>query len=93
MRRFGLLVAGLALLAGVAATVSGGATQAKARWVITDLGTLGGRRAALARFPRITLVWQARSTSAAKSSAGPIRGTAEPRSCGRADICGHWAWT
>ena len=42
MRRFALLIAGLALLAGVAATLSGGATQAEARWVITDLGTLGG---------------------------------------------------
>jgi len=42
MRRFVLLVAGLALLAGVAAAVSGGGTQAQARWVITDLGTLGG---------------------------------------------------
>ena len=42
MRRFVLLVAGLALLAGFAATVSGGATQAETRWVITDLGTLGG---------------------------------------------------
>lgn len=43
MRRFGLLLlVGLALLAGAAATVSGGATQAKTRWVITDLGTLGG---------------------------------------------------
>ena len=41
MRRFVLLVAGLALLAGVAATVSGGATQHQARWVIADLGTLG----------------------------------------------------
>ena len=39
MRRFALLVAGLALLAGVAATVSGGRTQAATRWVITDLGT------------------------------------------------------
>ena len=43
MRRFALLVAGLALLAGVAAAVSGGATQAQPRWVITDLGTLGGK--------------------------------------------------
>ena len=43
MRRFALLVAGLALLAGVAATVSGGGTQAESRWVITDLGTLGGK--------------------------------------------------
>jgi probable HAF family extracellular repeat protein len=42
MRRFALLVAGLALLAGIAATVSGGGTQAQPRWVITDLGTLGG---------------------------------------------------
>src|SRR4249919_1854436 len=42
MRRFMLLVAGLALLAGVATAVSGGATQAKTHWVITDLGTLGG---------------------------------------------------
>jgi uncharacterized membrane protein len=41
MRRFALLLAGLALVAGVAATVSGGGTQAKTRWVITDLGTLG----------------------------------------------------
>jgi len=41
MRRFALLVAGLALLTGVAATVSGGGTQAEARWVIRDLGTLG----------------------------------------------------
>ena len=38
MRWFALLVAGLALLAGFAATVSGGATQAQARWVVTDLG-------------------------------------------------------
>ena len=38
MRCFALLIAGLALLAGVAAAVSGGATQAKTRWVITDLG-------------------------------------------------------
>ena len=38
MRWFALLVAGLALLAGVAAAVSGGATQEQARWVITDLG-------------------------------------------------------
>jgi len=43
MRRFVLLVAGLALLAGFAASMSGGGTQAEARWVITDLGTLGGR--------------------------------------------------
>ena len=43
MRRLMLLVAGLALLAGFAATVSGGGTQAEARWVITDLGTLGGK--------------------------------------------------
>lgn len=42
MRRFALLVAGLALLAGVAATVSGGGMQADARWVISDLGTFGG---------------------------------------------------
>ena len=42
MRRFVLLAVGLALLAGVAVTVSGGATQAQPRWVITDLGTLGG---------------------------------------------------
>jgi len=44
MRCFALLIAGLALLAGVAAAVSGGATQAKTRWVITDLGTLPGLR-------------------------------------------------
>jgi probable HAF family extracellular repeat protein len=43
MRRLALLVAGLALLAGVAAAVSGGGKQAEARWVITDLGTLGGK--------------------------------------------------
>jgi probable HAF family extracellular repeat protein len=42
MHRFVLFVAGLALLAGVAATMSGGGTQVEARWVITDLGTLGG---------------------------------------------------
>lgn len=41
MRRFVLLVAGLALVAGVAATVSGGGMQSETRWVITDLGTLG----------------------------------------------------
>ena len=44
MRRFMLFVAGLALLAGAVAAVSGGGTQAQARWVITDLGTLGGKR-------------------------------------------------
>jgi probable HAF family extracellular repeat protein len=43
MRRFALLVFLVALLAGVAATVSGGGTQAEARWVIRDLGTLGGQ--------------------------------------------------
>ena len=43
MRRFALLVAGLALIAAVTATVSGCATQAQARWVIRDLGTLGGK--------------------------------------------------
>ena len=42
MRRLILLVAGLALLAGVAATVSGGGTQTQTGWVIRDLGTLGG---------------------------------------------------
>jgi len=41
MRRSALLVAGLALLAGVTATVSGGATQTQARWVITDLAWCG----------------------------------------------------
>jgi len=40
MHRLALLVAGLALLAGVAATLSGSATQAEARWVITDLGVI-----------------------------------------------------
>ena len=43
MRRLGLLVVGLALLAAFAATVSGGGTQAQADWVIRDLGTLGGK--------------------------------------------------
>jgi uncharacterized membrane protein len=45
MRWFALLVAGLALLAGVAAAVSGGGMQAQARWVITDLGTLADSQA------------------------------------------------
>ena len=39
MRRLARLAVGLALLAGVAAALSGGGTQAKTRWVITDLGT------------------------------------------------------
>ena len=39
MRRFALLVVGLLILAGIVATVSGGARQAEMRWVITDLGT------------------------------------------------------
>jgi probable HAF family extracellular repeat protein len=43
MRRFALLVFGLALLAGIAATVSGGTTCVETRWVITDLGMLRGR--------------------------------------------------
>ena len=38
MRRFALLVVGLALFAAIAAAVSGGATQAKLRWVVRDLG-------------------------------------------------------
>jgi probable HAF family extracellular repeat protein len=74
MRWFGLLVVGLALLAGVVATVSGGATQAEMRWVITDLGTLGGESGARAinnrgqvvgwsrtavRGPRHAFLWQA----------------------------------
>jgi probable HAF family extracellular repeat protein len=43
MRRIALLVAGMALLACVVAAVSGGATKADAQWVVTDLGTLGGK--------------------------------------------------
>jgi probable HAF family extracellular repeat protein len=42
MRRFLWLSLGALLLAGVAVASSGGATQAEGRWVITDLGTLGG---------------------------------------------------
>jgi probable HAF family extracellular repeat protein len=53
MRRFTLLMAGLALVAGAAATVTGGARQAvrlhaeagasaQARWVVTDLGASFG---------------------------------------------------
>ncbi len=42
MRRFALLIGGLALLAGIAATVSGATTQAETHWVVSDLGTLGG---------------------------------------------------
>lgn len=38
MRRLLLLLAGLLALASVAVTSSGGATQAEARWVITDIG-------------------------------------------------------
>ena len=37
-----LLLVGLLALTGVVVTSSGGGTQAQARWVITDLGTLGG---------------------------------------------------
>ena len=42
MRRLLLLLIGLLALAGVAVASSGGATKAQARWVIGDLGTLGG---------------------------------------------------
>jgi probable HAF family extracellular repeat protein len=42
MRRFLWLSLGALLLASVAVASSGGATQSEARWVITDLGTLGG---------------------------------------------------
>jgi probable HAF family extracellular repeat protein len=42
MRRVTLLLAGFTLLASVASASSAGGTQAEARWVITDLGTLGG---------------------------------------------------
>ena len=42
MRRLLLLLVGLVALASVAVASSGGATQAQPRWVITDLGTLGG---------------------------------------------------
>ena len=65
MRRFALLLVGLALLAGVAAGVSGGATQAKTRWVITDLGQ--GRAIAIndsgqvvvsVGYPERSLLWQ-----------------------------------
>jgi probable HAF family extracellular repeat protein len=38
-----LLLVGLLALTGVVVTSSGGATQAQPRWVITDLGTLGGK--------------------------------------------------
>ncbi|HSG13644.1 MAG TPA: hypothetical protein VLA22_07225 [Gaiellaceae bacterium] len=43
MRRALWMSLSVLLLAGVAVASSGGATQAEARWVITDLGTLGGR--------------------------------------------------
>jgi probable HAF family extracellular repeat protein len=43
MRRLLSLLVGLLALAGVVAASSGGANQAKPRWVITDLGTLSGR--------------------------------------------------
>jgi probable HAF family extracellular repeat protein len=43
MRRVGLLVVGFFLLAGMPAAVSGGVTRVEARWLITDLGTLGGQ--------------------------------------------------
>lgn len=46
MRRFAQLVAGLVLLAGVVATVSGGGTRAQPRWGITDLGTFAGPESA-----------------------------------------------
>jgi probable HAF family extracellular repeat protein len=42
MRRFLMLIAGCVMLASFLVATSGGATQAQARWVITDLGTLGG---------------------------------------------------
>jgi len=61
-----LLVAGLALAAGVAASMSGGGTEAQARWVITDLGTLGG----------------AESYAAAINSKGRVVGWAEAKSGG-----------
>jgi hypothetical protein len=38
MRRFALLLFGLALAAGAVAGASGGENQAKTRWVVTDLG-------------------------------------------------------
>jgi probable HAF family extracellular repeat protein len=41
VRRFALFVVGFLILAGIVAAVSGGATRAETRWVITDLGTLG----------------------------------------------------
>lgn len=43
MRRFTLLLAGFTLLASVPVASSAGGTQAEARWVVTDLGTLGGK--------------------------------------------------
>jgi probable HAF family extracellular repeat protein len=42
MRRFLWSSLGALVLAGVVVASSGGATQAEARWVMTDLGTLGG---------------------------------------------------
>ena len=42
MGRLVLFLAGLAVFASVVVASSGGATQAEARWVITDLGTLPG---------------------------------------------------
>jgi probable HAF family extracellular repeat protein len=43
MRRSLWLLVGMLALASVAVVSSRGATQVEARWVITDLGTLGGR--------------------------------------------------
>jgi probable HAF family extracellular repeat protein len=43
MRRSLSLLVGLLALASVAVASSGGATQAQPRWVIRDLGTLGGK--------------------------------------------------
>jgi hypothetical protein len=44
MRRLLLCLVGLLAIASVAVASSGSATQAQPRWVITDLGTLGGGR-------------------------------------------------
>ena len=73
MRRFALLVGGLAVLAGVASAVSGGATQAQPRWVITNLGTLGGQESeARAINERMQIVGWA-DTRAKDKEGEPIR--------------------
>jgi probable HAF family extracellular repeat protein len=75
MRRFLWLSLAALVVASIAVTSSGGATQAEARWVVTDLGTLKGRKG--------------ESTATAINEQGQVVGASDVK--GGTSHAFHWA--